>query len=62
MKSDKVKIVDAKGFHVYAVEIVEGVKSLYMPQSKKNPQGMLKITLHVRNTSIRKCLQVGFFV
>ena len=34
VKSGKVKIVDAEGFQVYADEIVEGVKSLYMPEEK----------------------------
>ena len=40
MTSGKIKIVDAEGFQVYAVEIVEGVKSLYMPEAKNKKEKM----------------------
>lgn len=39
MASGKIKIVDAEGFQVYAVERVEGVTSLYMPEAKKKNEG-----------------------
>lgn len=67
MASGKIKIVDAEGFQVYAVEIVEGVKSLYMPEAKNKKEKMknakdvkkhLTFKKHFNKESVSK---LGFF-
>ena len=67
MTPGKIKIVDAEGFQVYAVEIVEGVKSLYMPEAKNKKEKMknakdvkkhLTFKKHFHKESVSK---LGFF-
>ena len=64
MASGKIKIVDAEGFQVYAVERVEGVTSLYMPEAKKKMKDAKDVKRHLtfkKHFNKESVSKLGFF-